>query len=556
MMKNYLLLFLCFFSFKILFAQNLIISPSQLNFGSVTKDSPESLELTFTNPLDYDVEVVGIELFTIYGKRAFSVTDSIFLLNAGESTSINVTFNPRHNIYHNTELIVHTNNNRGSISIDLLGQGIYAESYYNSTLNLKEEELKLELKDIISENYHSLGYDDARDTIYMRVDNWKFNGQGSSENKILKVYTGDFAVGYANRSDLQSNYEVNAEHTFPQSTFDEDEPMRSDMHHLFATSEESNGVRSNYPFGYAVNFVYWEEGGSVAGFDEEQFVVFEPRDEQKGPSARAMLYFLTRYENHSDYVNENDNNILKNWNFNFEPTTIEENRNDDIQYYQQNRNPFTDHPEFADRIRLFNNTSTEIDDYALAFFSDTIDFGNIASTGDFQFSFLIYNKGNRVVDLTNFQFSASDQLTFLDGSAGNQILSPGESKRIIINLNIPDLEQSTMNESLTFSTNQGSIFNYQIPIYANYNSVNLTESAINEKFILYPNPAENYIIFKCNNDTRENIFFIYNAIGKLVCSGNFKNNLVENKIDISSLSQGIYYLQIPSQSKTGSVFVK
>lgn len=64
------------------------------------------------------------------------------------------------------------------------------------------------------------------------------------------VYTGR-KIRATNRTEAQ-NQNFNTEHTWPQSFFNELEPMRSDLYHLYPTDETANNVRSNFDFGRAL----------------------------------------------------------------------------------------------------------------------------------------------------------------------------------------------------------------------------------------------------------------------------------------------------------------
>ena len=51
----------------------------------------------------------------------------------------------------------------------------------------------------------------------------------------------------------------NTEHTFPQSFFSQNLPMRSDLFHIFPTLATANSERANFPFG-----VVSQASGSLA----------------------------------------------------------------------------------------------------------------------------------------------------------------------------------------------------------------------------------------------------------------------------------------------------
>ncbi len=148
---------------------------------------------------------------------------------------------------------------------------------------------------------------------------------------------------------LEALLPYNCELVVHQSWFEIREPMRGDIHHLFACESGCNSFRGNTPYFDFSDFedAVREECGMRIGNK------FEPTD-GKGTVARAVLYFLLRYpgeikrtaqENESDRIET----LLK-WHRENEVTTYEKHRNMAIFKIQGNRNPLIDHPEWADQI--------------------------------------------------------------------------------------------------------------------------------------------------------------------------------------------------------------
>ncbi len=144
---------------------------------------------------------------------------------------------------------------------------------------------------------------------------------------------------------------MNIEHIWPQSFFDKNLPMRSDMHHLRPTFTKPNNVRGSFSFGEVENYVYSVNSG--AKFDGQYF---EPPDSVKGDVARAILYFVVRYydkkikpSNYNDFFLSKVETFLK-WNRMDQPDSYEKTRNDRVYAAQGNRNPFIDDYTLADRI--------------------------------------------------------------------------------------------------------------------------------------------------------------------------------------------------------------
>ena len=69
----------------------------------------------------------------------FSCSNTNFSIADGSSQTVWIKFSPRHNVYHNSELVIENDAFRGTVSVDLTGQGRYSKTYYNASENLEEE---------------------------------------------------------------------------------------------------------------------------------------------------------------------------------------------------------------------------------------------------------------------------------------------------------------------------------------------------------------------------------------------------------------------------------
>ena len=195
------------------------LSNGVLNFPKTEYKKVNDQLLNIVNDYAVDVDVI----VRSYNKD-FYVDDSIVTVKANSRETVTVHFKPAHNITYNSEMVVITDTKSGSLSVDLRGIGAYS-SYYSSTFDLHEEDLKQELKSVISKGYKNLGYNGARDAMYGSIDN--------KNGKVECVYTGRQAT-FNTRSGANSN-SFNCEHTWPQSLFNKNEPERADIHHLFPT---------------------------------------------------------------------------------------------------------------------------------------------------------------------------------------------------------------------------------------------------------------------------------------------------------------------------------
>lgn len=141
---------------------------------------------------------------------------------------------------------------------------------------------------------------------------------------------------------------LNCEHVVPQSWFGKQEPMRGDLHHLFACEPGCNSRRGNHPY---YDFLdYTPEASAqdvIAGCGKQEDDRFEP-EYGKGIVARATLYFLLRYPGAIDR-SQVDVTLLLEWHRSFPVTRYELHRNLAIFELQGNRNPFIDFPEEGER---------------------------------------------------------------------------------------------------------------------------------------------------------------------------------------------------------------
>ncbi|MGP3982461.1 endonuclease [Streptomyces sp. KR80] len=148
---------------------------------------------------------------------------------------------------------------------------------------------------------------------------------------------------------LEASLPFNCEHVVPQSWFTKREPMRGDLHHLFACEPACNSFRGNFPY---VDFPGFDEARREdCGMREK--VGFEP-EHSRGAVARATLYFLLRYpkivgDTAREFPEERLPDLLA-WHENEPVTEYELHRNAAIAEIQGNRNPLIDHPEWAPRI--------------------------------------------------------------------------------------------------------------------------------------------------------------------------------------------------------------
>ncbi|MDM5359060.1 endonuclease [Peribacillus sp. ACCC06369] len=149
-------------------------------------------------------------------------------------------------------------------------------------------------------------------------------------------------------STKMDNMLVNCEHVVPQSWFNKKEPMRGDLHHLFACEPTCNSSRSNFPYYDFEDYIPEASAAGIkAGCGKSDEGKFEP-EYGKGIVARATMYFLLRYEGIIDSGKINLALLLE-WHRLFPVSIYEKHRNQAIHEIQGNRNPFIDFPEMAEK---------------------------------------------------------------------------------------------------------------------------------------------------------------------------------------------------------------
>lgn len=234
--------------------------------------------------------------------------------------------------------------------------------YYNSAEGLTGPSLKTALHNII-DNHTEYSYDDLRDFILENTDE-----DPNNSNNVILLYTG--------RSQSKNSFggganDWNREHVWAKShgDFGNNPPCGTDAHHIRPTDASVNSSRGNKDF---------DNGGTqhneATGCYYTDYT-WEPRDEVKGDVARMIFYMSVRYEGGSgepdlevvDWVNTSPDpehgkfSTLYQWHQQDPPDAFEINRNNVIYSYQNNRNPFIDHPEYL--IQIYDPTNAVNDVY-------------------------------------------------------------------------------------------------------------------------------------------------------------------------------------------------
>lgn len=234
--------------------------------------------------------------------------------------------------------------------------------YYSSANGLTGTPLKDALNNIIDGHvefsYSSSGtdvWDILKETDKDTID----------PNNVVLFYSGWTKNG---AQEYNSGNGWNREHVWAKShgNFGTALGPGTDVHALRPTDISVNGARGNRWFDYGSQ-QYIDGDGATECYIDGAGTVWEPRDKVKGDVARMIFYMSTRYEGENgevdlelvDYLPPTSTSdpihakltTLLEWHLNDPVDDWERNRNDIIYYnYQENRNPFIDHPEYVDEI--------------------------------------------------------------------------------------------------------------------------------------------------------------------------------------------------------------
>jgi len=223
-------------------------------------------------------------------------------------------------------------------------------TYYADAYGKEGEALKASLHEII-DDHNELSYSQVWDALKITDED------PANPSHVILLYSGESRPEDRNGGNVG---EWNREHVWAKShgDFGTSKGPGTDIHHLRPSDVQVNSSRGNLDFdnGGNANVKNCEE----CKRDENSF---EPPDEAKGDVARMLFYMDVRYEGEESADLELNNqvgngnrpyhgkaSVLLEWHKQDPVSEWEEKRNDEIQAIQGNRNPFIDHPEFAEAI--------------------------------------------------------------------------------------------------------------------------------------------------------------------------------------------------------------
>ncbi len=246
------------------------------------------------------------------------------------------------------------------------------QDYYLEANGKSSDDLKEALHQIIS-NHVFYPYTSAS------TDTWDIlqlsDQDPQNHNNMILIYTArsqdkgyrDGTGNYSQYENGNGNHENswNREHVWPKSHGfpNQDDIAYTDVHNLKPCDRSVNSARGTKDFDYGGN----QHSEAIQCLTDSDS--WEPSDDVKGDIARILFYMVVRYDpgfnnnNNSfdlelvDYTTPNNNDPLLGklssliqWHFDDPVDDYEINRNEIIFGFQENRNPFIDHPNLVNFI--------------------------------------------------------------------------------------------------------------------------------------------------------------------------------------------------------------
>ena len=284
---------------------------------------------------------------------------------------------------------------------------IKAQDYYSSSQSLYGNELRIQLHNLI-DNHTIISYSNCIAALKQS------DADENDENSIRLIYkntsidNSNFAYDIDNPIHLDY---WNREHVWAKSLGSfgpgglyEDSHAYTDLHNLKPADMSVNYDRSNKGFN---NGGTQHMEAANCYFTENSW---EAPNDSKGDIARILFYMDIRYngannepaltitENLNTYPNPQIGvlSTLLEWHISDPVDAFELNRNDIIFGWQNNRNPFIDHPEYVERI-WGEDSVQDIQNTTDLIISEYIEGSSNNKAIE------LYNTGENTIDLSNYQ---------------------------------------------------------------------------------------------------------------------------------------------------------
>ncbi|MCK5882390.1 MAG: endonuclease [Bacteriovoracaceae bacterium] len=220
---------------------------------------------------------------------------------------------------------------------DAVESGLITEDY-QGLVGACDKKLLTKIYSFAKKGHYSLSYTNARIFLFGTLDN--------HAGKVCSIYDIDKCV---RTKKIPNANIINCEHAWPKSLGASSSPAKSDLHHLYPSSNTTNSRRSNFPF-CEVTTIHWENGISALGSNSNNRKCFEPPVEYRGNIARSLFYFAARYKKQ---IRTDEEFFLRKWHIEDPVDLAELNRHNKIVEKQKNVNPFILQPYLVDLITDF-----------------------------------------------------------------------------------------------------------------------------------------------------------------------------------------------------------
>jgi hypothetical protein len=253
------------------------------------------------------------------------------------------------------------------------------------------------------------------------------------------------------------------------------------------------------------------------------------------------MYFVIRYQDYSNHFSVQQN-TLKNWHNTYPVDSIEQRRNNDIFTVQGNRNPFADYPQLEKRITNFVANSVAPSQPGLDVVQSSINFGTFFAQTQDTFDYVLVNRGNTVINFSNFSLTNTALLSFAAGSGVNTSLNPGDA--IEISIIAQSNNTTTISENLSFTTNLTfPLNNFTVPISGQTVIVGVEENDnLKAQLQVFPNPIQDQLFIQTDMN-QDLVMQLFDVAGKRIDLEFLKGNggyILTTK----EISNGLYFLQI------------
>jgi endonuclease I len=387
------------------------------------------------------------------------------------------------------------------------------DGYYDGTDNLDGSELKTKLYQIIK-GHQEFPYTSSNTDVWDILK--ETDKDTNNTDNVILLYTGWSVNG---EQEYNSGNGWSREHVWAKSHGDFGTTMGAgtDVHHLRPCDISVNSARSNRWFAECTE-QYYDGDTPTDSWTSSTNWYWKPRDEVKGDVARMIFYMATRYEGENGEPDlevidtiPSDNNTplpihaklsdLYLWHKQDPVDELERTRNNIIYSdYQNNRNPFIDHPEFVKKIWIDSVT----EEYKINLASNPSEGGSVSGDGT-------YKKGNEVtITATSNSGYKFDHWT-------------------------EDGEEISTDSVYTFIVDTAHNFT------ANFDVASKLNSHKNENIKIYPNPSNNHIRISGVHEADFKVEII-DLNGRKIYDKHFINN--NPLIDLSGYKEGIYFIKI------------